>query len=331
MSWGIEWRRRAVATAFVMALGGCGGGQQVDPFEPTRIVSFGDETSVLEDSGDHNALKYAVNYETAASGATPASIDCTQFPIWIQTLASTFGLVFAECNYGDTPGEPSAFIHAEVGAHAADVHDQVQDFLSAGESFGEKDLVTILAGAHDVLDEYQRVRDGLATEAQAKASLKATGAALAAEVNSVANAGAKVIVSTIPDMGITPYAVTEEAAGVTDAAKLLSELSAAFNTELRVRLIDDGHKIGLVVLDESLKAASKTGNVNVVDPACEAAIELPNCTTLTLSSAVTEPWVDPPTIDTVGSWMWADATRLGVYGQKALGSIASARATGNPF
>jgi hypothetical protein len=62
-----------------------------------------------------------------------------------------------------------------------------------------------------------------------------------------------VIVSTIPDMGRTPFAgdrtdTTNPNPGV------LSRLSTRFNDALLANLINDGHKIGLVQLDQYLMA-----------------------------------------------------------------------------
>jgi outer membrane lipase/esterase len=329
MSWGIEWRARVavVVAASCAALTACGGGQQVERFAPNRIVSFGDETSVLVDSGDHNALKYAVNYATAASGSTPASTDCKLFPIWIQALANNYGLVFSECNYGTTPGTQSGYIYAAVGAHSADVESQIQSFLISGKSFSEKDLVTVLAGMHDVLDEYLLVRDAAETEEQGSLGLDAKGTALAAQVNAIAQAGGKVLIVTIPDMGLTPYAVNE---GTTNAA-LLTRLTARFNAKLRIGLMNDGHKIGLVLLDEAVQAARKSTALNTTDVACDTAVALPDCSTLTLSTAITTTQATAPTSTTVSNWLWADDTRMGVYGQVTLGALAVSRATNNPF
>ena len=53
--------RKGVATlAGLLALAGmasCGGGGQVDPFVPNRILAFGDELSVIQPDG----RKYTVN------------------------------------------------------------------------------------------------------------------------------------------------------------------------------------------------------------------------------------------------------------------------------
>ena len=71
-------------------LASCGGGQQVQAFRPSRVISFGDETSVIRADGS----KYTVN--ALASGSTTV-IDCGANPIWVQSVAAAYGFVFPEC------------------------------------------------------------------------------------------------------------------------------------------------------------------------------------------------------------------------------------------
>ena len=62
----------SLITAALLLTACGGGGEQVERFVPTRLIAFGDETSVIEDNlRDANGRKYAVNWATAASGATP--------------------------------------------------------------------------------------------------------------------------------------------------------------------------------------------------------------------------------------------------------------------
>jgi outer membrane lipase/esterase len=136
-----------------------------------------------------------------------------------------------------------------------------------------------------------------------------------------------VLIATIPDVGITPFAASEGSANAT----ILSTLTARFNSKLRIGLINDGHMIGLILLDEAVQAAKKSGTINATDPACDAAAILPDCSLLTLTTAATTTMPTPPTGATVTSWLWADATRLGVYGQSTLSALAATRAQGNPF
>ncbi len=305
-----------------------GGGEQVESFEPTRLIAFGDETSVIVDSGDHNGRKYSVNYATAASApGDPEVLDCAQLPIWIQALATGYGLVLPECN--TAAATPSALIQAEADSFAADVATQIDAFLAAGENFNGKDLVTVLAGQNDVLREYELIKAGTVTEAQAIDTLEAAGTALAGQVNRIARAGGKVLISTVPDMGFTPFAVAEGSAAQTR----LSLLTARFNSKLRVGLVNDGRMIGLVLLDEIVQAVAKSNSLVHTDLACAAteAAALPNCSTLTLNTTTTPTMPTAPTPLTVGNWLWSDSTRLGAGGHSALGNAARTRAGNNPF
>ncbi len=269
---------RAAGVAFVAAvLASCGGGQQIERFVPTRVLAFGDESSVINANGS----KYTVN-AFVDDTATPPVPDCTKNPIWVQYLAAAYGLVFPQC-----PGivaSPPSRVLAQPDTKAADVAGQITNFMS-GDSFNGKDLVTVLAGQNDILEQYQLVKGAL-PEAQASAVLEAAGTALADQVNRIARAGGKVLISTVPDLGLTPFAVTE---GPTNAA-VLSRLTFSFNRKLRLGIINDGHMIGLLLTDEmvqsivkTVQAGATTTYVDVTHVACDPAVAplVQDCTTLT--------------------------------------------------
>jgi outer membrane lipase/esterase len=317
---------RAALVLTAAVLGACGGGEQVDRFQPTRLIAFGDETSVIEnvagDADDPNGVngrKYSVNFKNDA--ATPR--DCLAFPIWIQTLAISYGLVFPECNPAGV-ATPSGVIRAQPNANSGDVKTQIDNFLLAS-SFNAKDLVTVLAGQHDVLEQYALVKAGTSTEAQATGVLEQAGTGLAAQVNRIAALGGKVLISLVPDMGFTPFAIAEGSAN----AELLSRLTVRFNSRLRVNLTNDGRMIGLLLTDELVQGLVKNSTLATKDAACT--VDVPLCTTLTLATTTTTTMTVLPTSTTVSSWLWSDSTHLGVAGHNGLGSLAVSRATGNPF
>jgi outer membrane lipase/esterase len=326
---GLRAAMRATGLALGAALlASCGGGEQVEKFQPTRIVAFGDENSVIEDvpgeavdATKRNGRKYAVNYKADASAAR----DCRLLPIWNQSLATSYGLTFRECN--PSGGPATGRIYAQPNTTAAAVQTQVDSFLAdnPGNGFSNKVLVTVMAGTNDVRAQYMNVKGGT-PEADAIAAVEAAGTALAAQVNRIGQAGGRVIVSTIYDLGISPYGVAQ----VTADKALLTQLTTRFNAKLRGGLLNDGHLIGLVLFDESLRSIVVNGvGVNVSDQACAGMV--PDCDTTTLATAVTPTMVTPPTRDTVTSWLWADDRHLGPYAQTTLGSLAETRATGNPF
>jgi outer membrane lipase/esterase len=317
MNWRAGALRATSAMLFAAVLAGCGGGDQVEPFKPERVIAFGDELSVL-DTSTGVTRKHTVN------ALTSGAIDCALNPLWIQYLASAFSQVFSECNpsaattTSDSRAQAGARVSVDVGS-VASVESQIDDFL-ATNSFNAKTLVTVLAGQHDVLAEYARVVAGTASEADATAAVDAAGAALAGQVNRIAAAGGKVIVSTIPNVGQTPFGVAENTATAGRAA-LLSRLTAAFNSRMRVGLTNDGRMIGLILLDESIDSIARgnSGFVNVTTPACNVA-DLLTCTNDTLVAT-----------GAASTYLWAGPLQLTPEGQRLLGTLAVARAQGNPF
>lgn len=310
--------RQALAIVAVIAgLAACGGGtSQHEAFVPQRLLVFGDETSLISSTG----LKYSINGFSAQADGTLVA-DCTVMPNWVQSLAGLYGFVFAECNPNNVE-TPQARMLALEGAKVADIKIQLDAQIAAG-GFRDKDLVTMLAGANDILDLYSqfpgRTEDDLINEARAR------GTALAEQVNRLVDYGAKVILSTVPDMGLTPFAIKQRVEfGDIDRAKLLSDLTAAFNEQLGVSILLDGRFIGLVQADLRMTAMARSpasfGVANVTSAACLDSAVLPACDTSTLVDGANGQ-----------SWMWADDLRLAYTAQQQLAALAIDRARRNPF
>ena len=312
-------RRSAGAGALAKVLGAlclgllasCGGGtSQVDPFRPQRLLVFGDDSSTITQTG----RKYNVNGLNALN-----VVDCSAEPIWVQSIATVYGLAFAECN--PTFIETKAVMRAVVGARVADVTAQVEAQVAAG-GFRDKDLATVLAGANDILDLYAqypgRSAGSLVDEARAR------GERLANVVNRLVALGVKVVVSDLPDLGLSPYAVAQRALDPTgvDRAAVISNLVTAFNEQLGVKVVLDGRFVGLVQAQLRFQAIGRSpasfGLVNITDHLCLVA--LPNCTTNTLVAGASS-----------AQYLWADDTRLSTAGHAQLASLAIDRAQRNPF
>lgn len=300
--------RIALAAAAGMLISACGGGTtQVDPFVPTRYIAFGDEMSAFTSDG----RKYAVNaYDSAGT-----ALDCKLNPLWIQAVATAYGFTFAQCPAGTT--DAKAITRATPLARVADLKLQVDAQELAG--FTSKDLVTVLVGMHDVKQIYEG--RGASTEEALLEQARERGVEIAAQVNRMVGLGAKVVVSTAPDVGLTPYGLAQGA----DGAALLTRLTLALNGRLRVNILNDGRYVGLVLADEFVQTAVKFPSIygladgnGVTKAACSAA--LPDCTTLTLVEGAS-----------VNGWLWADELRLGALGHRQLGAQAAARAQTNPF
>ncbi len=314
--------RAAAGIVAVAALASCGGGTyQVTAFVPARILTFGDESSMLVGA---QGLKYSIN---GVSSATLQN-DCTQNPLWTQTLANSYALVYANCNTDASPYTNAVDLTVLNGT----VDDVVQKVLAfqAGDTFNGNDLVTIWVGMHDVLNEYQ-TNGTNGDETTLLSDMKSAGATLGNLVNSIAAAGGKVILLTIPDMSDTPFAYVESQRGDFDRLKLLSDMSTSFNLGLRSTILNDGSQIALVLVDDLVRNDVRSpGSFSLIaldnqSFACQSTAPLPTCTPNTLNN-------DPSTGQPANaSFLWADSTHLGPVAQTQIGNQAVGRAHSNPF
>lgn len=317
------WRRATaagLALAAAVVVGACGGAtEQFDPFVAQRVFAFGDETSLLESDG----RRYGVN--GLDNTVTPNVFNCNFNPLWVQNIAAFYGYVFAECNLATPPAEPKAFMRAALGAKVADVAAQVESQALAGVR--DKDLALVAVGINDVLELYETFKLNPAmSEAALLAEAGARGEQLAAVVNRLVDLGAKVIVSNLPDMGMSPYARAEalaNAAGGSDRAALITRLTTAFNERLGVKVLLDGRFVGLVQMDLRTQSAARSpasfGLVDVSNAVC--AVALPGCDDTTLVTGASSS----------AAYLWADGTRMAPGGQVQLTELAFQRVQRNPF
>ncbi|RQP26626.1 SGNH/GDSL hydrolase family protein [Piscinibacter terrae] len=329
---GVGVRAALTATGAVVSalmLASCGGGQQVERFVPTRLISFGDENSMVVDvNSDHNGAKYTINLlkdPTTTGGA--AVLDCASNPVWNQYLGQYYTLPFPECNPASvaTNNRNLSAVGALASGVSGSVRAQIDTFVAA-DQFTGKTLVTVLAGQNDVLAQYAAYKAGTIDITQAQANVEQAGTDLAAQVNRIADLGGKVLVATIPDQGTTPFGIAEEAAFAGRAA-ILTMLTSRFNSKMRIGLVNDGTRIGLVLADESITGTIKsttTTITNVTQAACDSTkiTSVLQCTGSTLVTAA----------GTTGeNYLWADDRHLSGAGQRIVGNLATTRATGNPF
>jgi outer membrane lipase/esterase len=304
----------AMVACSVVWLASCGGSaSQAERFVASRVLAFGDEYSVINSDGS----KYSVN-ALAPDGVT---LDCNANPLWVQSVASLYGITYPQC-----PGNvavPTGRILATPGATVANLATQIDQQINAG-GIRAGDLVTVLVGANDVVAKFSDYP--VVSEPELLAQMDALGAQLAQQVNRLAGLNAKVLISTIPDLGITPFAGNRSGDASTNGNPgLLSRLSKRFNDALLARIINDGRKIGLILLDEFLQLSDRASGqalagsyINTAAPSCTA--PLPTCTTNTQVAGAT-----------TATWLWADPRRLGAGGQASLAGLAVTRLEINPF
>ncbi|HEY8880422.1 MAG TPA: hypothetical protein VIN03_22825 [Roseateles sp.] len=309
--------KRGLALATVSAaalLAGCGGGtSQIEPFAPTRVIAFGDESGAILQNGK----KYGVN----GLNADTKLPDCKLNPNWAQILSAGFNFVYPQCN-SDFVALPQGIMYAAAGNKVADVRDKIDQHLSS-DRFGPKDIVGIMVGVNDILELYRQFpaqsRDSLVNEA------KARGKMLADQVNRIANANGRVVVGTIFDVGLTPFGQREKLQQTDiDRAVFLNDLSSAFNTALRLNLLNDGRLIGLALVDETVQQIARFpaafSYTDVTQAACRSDIAPQDCTTDTLLSDAS-----------ATQWLWAGDTLLAPGAQSRIGGLFLGRARQNPF
>ena len=330
----------AVTVVGSLLLASCGGGSSGSNYRPARMIAFGDEFSVITPVTGGLAIdakKYNINGFTPASGTVLVNTEpnCYENPLWIQTVAFNFGLVFAECN--DIPGAATtAFIRAEPAAKVDDVVNQITSFL-AGGVLVKSDLVTIMVGTNDVLELYHSVRSSSLSPSAALAEAVRRGRLLAAQFDRVTQYGsndkARALYVLIPNVGDTPYAYAEESgAGGVGSRDLLTSLTRAFNDELRSKITINGRSIGQINLFDTFrtivtdaKRAADAGILNIKDAACVPA-DILDCTSATL-----QPGTETTYAATDATWLWAQGVYFGPIGHSLLSSGALRIIDNNPF
>ncbi len=315
----------AAMAAMTALLASCGGSSNgLVAFVPARILVLGDQSSVIAADGS----KYTINAVNA-----DGTVNCVSNPIWTQILASSYGLVFPECPGASATAAPTSRILAQAGATAGgsgviDLTQQVSRQLElpadAGGGITSSDMVTVLVGVNDIVAAFERFEAGAISEAEMATLAEQAGVAIATQVNRVANAGGKVIVSTVPDVSVTPYGRSK---GVDGMARL-SYLTSRVNGKLLINIDNDGRKIGLIELNPYLISVvgnpAGHGYVNVRDAAC-VPLDALKCTTTTLQANPDGTPAGPFT------WLWASELQLSPGGHGQLGSLASTRAHNQPF
>ncbi|MCD6078059.1 MAG: esterase-like protein [Ramlibacter sp.] len=241
-----QWLRRGwlAACASALLVAACGGGSIVDPFEPSRIVAFGDAMGDLGQNGS----RYTVNDGTVN--------------VWTATLAAQYGLPL-------TPSSAGGFSYATgnarvvakpdaAGSNATPtVKEQIDAFLATG-TLNDEDLILVSAGTSDVIAEVQAVITGAQSEEQMLEDLEKAGRALGTQVRRLVDAGATHVVVAGPyNLGRSPWAVQ------TGRESLMEEASRRFNDQFLVSVVDLGENV--LFVDAQLLFNQATSNPTAYD------------------------------------------------------------------
>ena len=319
----LGWRLWAPAAAAVVVVA-CGGGtSQIKAFEPARLIVFGDESSVIVDDGAGNGRKYTVNSVDAQLVR-----DCLLLPNWVQGLAVAYSFVFAECN--PAAATPKAFMRARAGARVGDatqgIGAQISAQAAAGGALTTGDLVSVMMGGNDIVELATQVQAGSLSADEALAEVRRRGTLLAEGVNDILATGARAVVATVPDLGLTPLALAMDSQSAGAKARL-SSFTVEFNARLRTSLDStrfDGRNYGLVLADDLVQAMSRLPAAynlkNTANAVCSKA--LPDCTSAAsdlVAGAI------------VSEYLWADDRRLSPVAHAQIATQAISRARNNPF
>jgi phospholipase/lecithinase/hemolysin len=312
-------RSAAAALCIGLAVAACGGGDTVEPFEPTGMAAFGDELSFIGAGG----ARYTVNPLN-----DDGSLRCDANPLWIQVVARQYGMKFETDPCLETDETPKGKIFAAPGAKVADIAGQIDTFL-AGVTPGAVQLAMLWAGMNDVVELYGQYP--AQTEAALLIEANARGKALAEQANRIGRSGNPVVVVTIPDMGLTPLA----RAGGDEARRVMSALSREFNGGIHVNLLQDGRLVGIVFGEAETQNATEVpssyGYKNVVEAVCLASAPLPTCTTDTLVVQDNPATEEDEGVTAGATYLWADATHPAPTFHTRIGSLTLTRARNNPF
>jgi len=288
---------------------------------PGQSVTFPSTVTVFEKGHDH---------DTSASlqRTWDRAYICTANNNWVQVVAAAFGFGFPN-SCGNRSGAVS---HARNGDKVADIVAQVATYRN---ELGDGVLVTLMGGQNDILEQYDNIKaatDKDAAKAAAINELTARAVQLAGAVNTIVASGAKVIVALTPDLGQSPYAVTE------NASALLTELTDAFNNTLYIDQIarnQTGRDVAGVNAKPYTDPLTRSTSYVYNAGACDSALTKPFANEVSPPAPTSKPGdlVQYCTSDALVSgttsavYMWADAIHLAPVGHGLIGSVAYSRAS----
>lgn len=337
--------RGSLAVLSLALLASCGGGKR-EAFKPGHMYVFGDEYSFV-DISNLSSTTYGLRYTVNVVGNASSTLyDFTSYPSWTQYLAAHYGKTELPCADVSAAGMSMC---AAPGATVATVISAINT-----KSYQKDQLVVILAGTHDILQAYQNFKTGGSIDSLAT-SLRNTGIALGQKINAIVSTGARVAVATVPDIGLSSYAVGEGAlrdynqpmdcsdaykpVNTGETSKALSYLTACFNAGLRGTsgIINDGKKIALIsTFDWTVLLVRNPGGNGLIDAVNAACTTIPHSVTASYTpsdcheaSSLTTPALASTAVASPLNYLWSFGPWLGPGGHTLLGARAVNQVNGN--
>lgn len=189
-------------------------------------------------------------------------------PLAGQDEVALGGTIYAEGGARVTDPTGIGF-NLDQGVTTRPLSEQVDRLLADRPSFGDNDLVILWGGANDVFTQAGAVGAGLIGTQDAAANMAQAATDLVGLVDRVTAAGAEsVIVVTIPDIGATPFGLSQGP----DGAALQTALTDTFNTTLLATIGDkavivDAQKLLGAVQADPVRYGFTAPNAATV-PAC---------------------------------------------------------------
>jgi len=321
----------AAVLASALLLTACGGGEQKETFQPTRIIALGDENSLIVAG---TGRQYSVNNTTVGT-ASAGGIACQNNPIWVEYVAADYGLPFAEC--GANAEKSNALMRATVGGTANTVQAAVDTINRSAAPINSKDLVTLMVGSHDLLEIMgENKMPSVADYSEGGVLYVAAqnrGLQVGNIIQQIVARGAKVLFASTPYLSTAPVALP----GITNggySGAALYQLSKAFNDGLNLgsQLPNGGGRNGAVLQVNDLiqvyidQPDTYTSITNRVQAAC-----MTNPTTI-MPDAELNTCVASATTDTAKfGYLWAGRVQFGTLTHGMVGAEAVARIRANPL
>jgi phospholipase/lecithinase/hemolysin len=229
------------------------------------------------------------------------------------------------------PGAPVSATNSPIGQLTVPVVTQIGNYLTNnGGSFNDNQLVTVFAGGNDVfinVATFQaQVAGGVDQTTAATAAVTAMGQAggeLAAYVKQLvlAKGASHVVVVNLPDVSLTPYAISAGAA----AQALVKQMTQTFNQQLQAGLTASASLVfvdAFTASEDQATNSAQYGLSDVTHPACDLTVVSSSlvCTKSTLISAVA-PAASSAPATLANTYEYADSVHPTPYGYRLLAEL----------